>query len=161
MPERVFSKYKLILKEALENREINKNNIAFVEKYLEDSLKIEEKVIKTISPRVKELYSAIERFTGLKSAPVTQLISDPKNLDECFERVIKELEPNYFEVDANRRILREKLVSYLKHSQITLLELIAMIEMMQLYMNYIKEENLKLKNKLDAQKKRLKGVKVG
>jgi len=165
--EKIFSDYKFALRDALENKKIDKKHIAFLENYLHDSSRFEELIVKELEPYVKELYSSIQQYTQLQSAAVDDLVSDPKNFDELFCEVLKELKPDFFEVDALRKILREKLISYLKQFQVSLLEARPRIELQKLYIDYLKNKNIKLLEKakqreiaFNALKEKLKGVEV-
>lgn len=167
MVEKIFSDYKFALRDALENKRIDKKHVAFLENYLLDSSRFEELLVKELEPYVRELYSSVQQYTQLQSAPVDDLISDPKNFNDLFCDVLREFKPDFFEVDAQRRILREKLISYIKQAQVSMLEALPRIELQKLYIDYLKNENFKLVEKtkqreitFNALKEKLKGVEV-
>ena len=161
MVEKIFSEYKAALREVLENKRVEKKHLAFLDDFDRDSEKIEEIIIKSMKPYVHELYSAIQEFTQMQSSPVEDLIADPKNFDELFNEIKTKLKPDFFEVDIKRKLLREKLVTYLKQLQIMLYELIPRIELQHTYVEYLKSELAVLQEKVIKLKEKSRGVVVG
>lgn len=154
MEVEVFNEYKLALLEALDKKSASVDNIKFVEKYVDDTDKLEDLVVSELEPELINTMSALEQYTGLKSSSVDSLSRDPASFDELFEREIVRLSELSADVDLRRRFLRQHFAAYLKKSKLVLLELVPRIRLQKLFIDFQRMRIAQLERSLRDERER-------